>query len=96
MHSTSTTPSPPTSSDRSTDSTNLYRKSNTYRYLNNNGSSVLKRGSIAGIIVAFVAAPAIVIGLAIYCKGNNTKATIENLSNSSIEKMANYPTTNNF
>ena len=98
--STSTTPSTtsstPTSSESSTDATNPAGKSNTYRYFNNNDSSGLKGGAIAGIIVAVVAALAIVTGLAIYCKGNNTKAPIENLSNSSIEKMANYPTTNNF
>jgi len=98
--STSTTPSTtsstPTSSESSTDATNPAGKSNTYRYFNNNDSSGLKGGAIAGIIVAVVAVLAIVTGLAIYCKGNNTKAPIENLSNSSIEKMANYPTTNNF
>ena len=71
-------------------------KSNSFRYFNNNDSSGLKGGAIAGIIVAIVAALAIVTGIAIYCKGSKPKAPMENITNSSVEQIANYPNTNNF
>ena len=68
---------------------------NTRRYYKNSESGGLKGGAIAAIIISIIAAIAIFAGVLLYCM-KNTKPPMENsFNNSTIDKIAAVPNTNN-
>ena len=88
---------PGTSSDTSSDSSKGDSNSENMRhYYKNSESGGLKGGAIAALVIAIIAAIAIFVGVLFYCK-KNTKPPMENsFNNSTIDKIAAVPNTNNF
>ena len=68
---------------------------NIRHYYKNSESGGLKGGAIAAIVIAIVAAIAIFAGVLLYCT-KNTKPPVDNsFNNSTIDKIAAVPNTNN-